>query len=110
FQQLSVPVLGVVENMSYFIADDGKEYDLFGKGGAKSMAAKLNLPFLGEVPISTKLRQNSDSGNPTANFEERDASDRLLRTYPETLRRAVEREVAIAAMKSDAGGPVLKVT
>src|SRR5690606_18243727 len=47
FQQLNVDVLGVVENMSFFIGDDGKEYDIFGRGGAEAMAQRLNLPYLG---------------------------------------------------------------
>ena len=68
FQQLDVAVLGVVENMSYFIGDDGKEYDIFGRGGAEAMARELALPFLGAVPINMDLRANSDAGDPTANF------------------------------------------
>ena len=70
FRQLSIDVLGVVENMSYFIGDDGKEYDIFGKGGAQTMADTMNVNFLGAVPINMQLRANSDAGNPTANFEE----------------------------------------
>ena len=69
FEQLKVPVLGVIENMSYFIGDDGKEYDLFGRGGAAKMAVNLGLPLLGEIPVHMELRANSDAGNPTANFE-----------------------------------------
>jgi ATP-binding protein involved in chromosome partitioning len=69
FQQLDIPVLGVVENMSYFIGDDNKEYDIFGKGGAAAMANKLDLPVLGTVPIHMELRANSDSGTPLKNFE-----------------------------------------
>ncbi len=68
FRQLNVPVLGVVENMSYFIGDDGKEYDIFGRGGAAQMATRLGLPLLGTIPIHMELRVNSDAGNPTANF------------------------------------------
>jgi ATP-binding protein involved in chromosome partitioning len=70
FQQLSIEVLGVVENMSYFIGDDGKEYDIFGRGGAEKMASEMGVPFLGMVPISMALRANSDAGRPTANFTE----------------------------------------
>ena len=70
FRQLEIDVLGVVENMSYFIGDDGKEYDIFGRGGAQTMAEQLGVPFLGAVPINMALRANSDSGDPTANFTE----------------------------------------
>lgn len=70
FGQLQIPVLGVVENMSFFIADDGKEYDIFGRGGAKVMAAEMGIPFLGSIPINMRLRANSDSGRPSANFDD----------------------------------------
>jgi ATP-binding protein involved in chromosome partitioning len=69
FQQLGIEVLGVVENMSYFIGDDGKEYDIFGRGGAERMAQEMGVPFLGMVPINMALRENSDLGDPTANFK-----------------------------------------
>lgn len=68
FRQLEIDVLGVIENMSYFIGDDGKEYDIFGRGGAQVMAQEMGVPFLGAVPINMALRANSDSGDPTANF------------------------------------------
>lgn len=69
FQQLDIQVLGVVENMSYFIGDDGKEYDIFGRGGAQQMAQQMGVPFLGMVPINMALRANSDTGSPLKNFE-----------------------------------------
>lgn len=68
FQQLGIEVLGVVENMSYFVGDDAKVYDLFGRGGARGLAQRLNLPFLGEIPITTSLRISSDEGRPGDNF------------------------------------------
>ncbi len=69
FQQLGIPILGAVENMSHFVGDDGKEYDLFGRGGAQSMAQEMGLPYLGNLPIHMQLRSNCDAGNPTANWE-----------------------------------------
>lgn len=70
FGQLGIPLLGVVENMSYFVGDDGKEYDLFGKGGAEEMAREMELHFLGRLPIHTELRKNSDAGTPLANWKQ----------------------------------------
>src|SRR5699024_8778183 len=64
FEKMEIEVLGVVENMSFFIGDDDKEYDIFGRGGAQQMAGELGLPFLGEVPISMSLRQRCDQGDP----------------------------------------------
>jgi len=69
FQQLGVPVLGIVENMSYFVGPDGTEHDIFGRGGAERAAQNLKLPYLGAIPMFTELRINSDAGKPHANFE-----------------------------------------
>lgn len=79
FQQLNVEILGVVENMSEFIAPDGNRYDIFGRGGAEMMAQRLGLPFLGALPITMSLRVNSDAGDPTANFDESPLADSLNR-------------------------------
>jgi len=68
FQQLGVPVLGVVENMSSFVAPDGQEYDIFGRGGAEAMAQEMALPFIGRLPIYMALRANTDAGTPLANW------------------------------------------
>ena len=105
FQTLGVEVLGVVENMSYFIGDDGKEYDIFGCGGAEQMAQRLGLPFLGAGPIHMELRANSDAGNPTANF----SGPPKLAAALEKLSRRVEDEVALSSMRSG-GGPELRVS
>src|SRR4051812_38786932 len=69
FQQLGAPILGVVENMSYLPLPDGSMHDLFGRGGAERAAHELGVPFLGELPLYTELRVNSDAGTPHANFE-----------------------------------------
>ncbi len=65
FRKVSVPVLGIVENMSYFIAPDtGRRYDIFGHGGARKEAERLGVPFLGEVPLTMDIRETSDAGTP----------------------------------------------
>ena len=64
-RRLQVPLLGLIENMSYFVAPDtGKRYDIFGHGGAQAAAGPLGLPFLGEVPLVMAIRETSDSGRP----------------------------------------------
>jgi ATP-binding protein involved in chromosome partitioning len=69
FRQVNIPVLGMVENMSYFLCpDNGKRYDIFGHGGAKRRAAELDVPFLGEVPINIQIRVNGDAGKIAGNF------------------------------------------
>ncbi len=65
FRKVNVPVLGIVENMSYFSCTKcGERHDIFGHGGAREEAEKLGLPFLGEVPLDKELRLRSDSGQP----------------------------------------------
>ncbi|MEJ0098099.1 MAG: Mrp/NBP35 family ATP-binding protein [Bauldia sp.] len=65
FRRVDVPVLGIVENMSYFIAPDtGARYDIFGHGGARREAERLGVPFLGEVPLVMAIRETSDAGTP----------------------------------------------
>lgn len=64
FQKLNVPMLGIVENMSYFTAPDGTRVEIFGHGGGAAEARRLNAPFLGEVPIFTEIRVGGDAGVP----------------------------------------------
>jgi ATP-binding protein involved in chromosome partitioning len=65
FRRVDVPVLGIIENMSYFLAPDtGKRYDIFGHGGARKEAERLGVPFLGEVPLVMEIRETSDAGTP----------------------------------------------
>jgi ATP-binding protein involved in chromosome partitioning len=65
FDRLQVPVFGIIENMSYFIAPDtGNRYEIFGHGGAKTAAEELGLEFLGEIPLDQATREASDAGMP----------------------------------------------
>lgn len=65
FNKVSVPILGIVENMSTFICPScGERSDIFGHGGAEAEAAKLGVPFLGGVPLHMDIRANSDAGTP----------------------------------------------
>jgi ATP-binding protein involved in chromosome partitioning len=64
FQQLEVPILGIVENMSFLDLPDGTRMDIFGAGGGQGMAENLGAPFLGQVPIDPEVRVGGDSGEP----------------------------------------------
>lgn len=65
FNRVDVPVLGLVENMSYFICTKcGERHDIFGHGGARNEAARIGVPFLGEVPLEMAIRETSDAGTP----------------------------------------------
>ena len=66
FKKVNVPVLGIVENMSYFICDScNKRHEIFSHGGAKKESEKSDITFLGELPIDQNIRIQSDQGNPS---------------------------------------------
>ncbi|MEP0233363.1 MULTISPECIES: iron-sulfur cluster carrier protein ApbC [Roseibium] len=88
FRRVDVPVLGIVENMSYFLCPDcGSRHDIFGHGGARAEAEKLGVPFLGEVPLDMQIRETSDAGTPVV------VSD------PDGAHTAVYREIASRVME-----------
>lgn len=65
FERVNVPVFGIIENMSYFIAPDtGKRYDIFGNGGGRKLSEELKTEFLGEIPIDPRIREGGDLGKP----------------------------------------------
>jgi len=64
FERVNVPILGIVENMSYFITPAGERLEIFGHGGGRAEAARQNIPFLGEVPIFAEIRIGGDKGTP----------------------------------------------
>jgi ATP-binding protein involved in chromosome partitioning len=83
FRRVDVPVLGVVENMSYFLCPHcGKRTDVFSHGGAKAEAERLGVPFLGEVPLEPIIRETSDAGLP------------VVATKPDSPPAAIYREIA----------------
>ena len=97
FENVSVPVLGVVENMAYFTPPDlpDRKYYLFGEGGAQRLAAELDVPVLGAVPIEQAAREAGDAGTPIVLAEPESASARAFvqmaeRTAAEVARRAAE--------------------
>lgn len=80
FRKVEVPVLGIVENMSYFIAPDtGARYDIFGHGGARKEAERIGVPFLGEVPLTIGIRETSDAGTPVVVSEPDSAPTEVYR-------------------------------
>jgi ATP-binding protein involved in chromosome partitioning len=64
FEKVNVPILGIVENMSYFTTPNGERVEIFGHGGGQAEAARRDIPFLGEVPIFTEIREGGDRGVP----------------------------------------------
>ena len=64
FRKVDIPIIGVIENMSYLLLDDGKKEDIFGKDGAKNMSKKEKILFIEEIPLDKEIRESSDKGNP----------------------------------------------
>ncbi|MCZ8041530.1 MAG: Mrp/NBP35 family ATP-binding protein [Beijerinckiaceae bacterium] len=95
FKKVEVPILGIVENMSYFICPEcGTRSDIFAHGGARHEAERLGVPFLGEVPLAMPIRETSDSGRPIV------ASD------PDSAHAKAYLGIARQVMASMAGGAV----
>ena len=83
FRKVNVPVIGIVENMSYFVCTKcGERHEIFGHGGAREEAAKLGVPFLGEVPLDTEVRVRSDRGEP------------VVVSMPDSMHTAIYRNIA----------------
>lgn len=103
FKKVDVPLLGIVENMSYFIAPDtGKRYDIFGHGGARREAERLGVTFLGEVPLEMGIRESSDAGTPVVVSKPDGAEAKIYRDIAGKVWDRVneERGAAAAAVPS----------
>lgn len=87
FQKVNVPILGLVENMSYFTAPDGSRVEIFGHGGGAAEAQRQNTPFLGEVPIFTEIREGGDRGVPVTIGQPAHAAARAFTAVAEALRQ-----------------------
>lgn len=93
FKKVNIPILGVLENMSYFLCPHcGERSDVFAHGGARHEAERLEVPFLGEVPLHMSIRENSDSGRPVVAVE------------PDGAHAAVYKSIAQGVMRSLDGG------
>ena len=94
FNRVNVPVLGVVENMSYFLCPEcGTRSDIFGHGGARHEAERLGVPFLGEVPLHMEIREKSDAGLP------------VVATAPDGPHARIYRDIAARVRDQMVGGP-----
>ena len=98
FEQVNVPVLGVIENMSYFIAPDtGNRYNIFGEGGGQKLADEYGLNFLGQVPLGLEVREGGDRGVPVVVS----APDSTQAVAFRTVAEEVARHGSIEAMKPE---------
>ena len=90
FNKLNVPILGIVENMSYFTAPNGERVEIFGHGGGREEAARQNVPFLGEVPIFTEIREGGDRGMPVVVSAPNHVAGRAFIQIAEMLRTKLD--------------------
>jgi ATP-binding protein involved in chromosome partitioning len=86
FKKVNVPLLGIIENMAYFVAPDtGKRYDIFGVGGAARLAGQIDVPLLGQIPIGVSIREGGDSGRPAVISDAPDAYAEAFRDIARKL-------------------------
>ncbi|MBV8849488.1 MAG: Mrp/NBP35 family ATP-binding protein [Methylobacteriaceae bacterium] len=98
FKQTEVPILGIVENMSYFLCPHcGARTDVFAHGGARHEAERLGVPFLGEVPLDIAIRENSDAGRPVVAVDPDSPQAQAFRAIARKVKASVEGAPARAA-------------
>jgi ATP-binding protein involved in chromosome partitioning len=97
FKKVNVPVLGIVENMSYFQCPQcGTRSDIFGHGGARHEAERLGVPFLGEIPLHMSIRATSDSGTPLVESEPDGPYAAIYRAIGARVREQLQGVIAVA--------------
>ena len=90
FDKVNVPVLGLIENMSYFMSpSDGKRYDIFGSGGGEREARRLRVPLLGQIPIDIATREAGDRGIPVVNEDRQSPVSTEFKRIAEGLRKVL---------------------
>ena len=87
FKKVNVPILGIVENMSYLITPTGDRMEIFGHGGGKEEAARQKIPFLGEIPLFTEIRVGGDRGRPIVAATPKHAASRVFLQMAATLQK-----------------------
>jgi ATP-binding protein involved in chromosome partitioning len=90
FEKVNVPILGIVENMSWFTAPNGDRVEIFGHGGGRAEAERKKVPFLGEIPIYLKIREGGDAGLPVVAADPQSPAAQPFVRLAETLRKALK--------------------
>ena len=103
FRKVNVPVLGIVENMSYFVCPDcGSRHDIFGHGGARKEAERIGVPFLGEVPLEMEIREKSDAGTPVVVADPESVHAKIYRDIAAKVLERMRQEQAMSTRKAPA--------
>jgi ATP-binding protein involved in chromosome partitioning len=92
FQKVNVPILGIIENMSYFTTPTGDRVEIFGHGGGQGEAKRQNVPFLGEEPLFTEIREAGDRGIPLAASAPETPAGKAFMEIAKSLHRQLERK------------------
>ncbi len=92
FEKLNIPVIGIVENMSYLDVPGAEAVDIFGRGGGKAMADKFKVPFLGEIPIDPEIRKGGDSGFPIMESNPECVASRAFASIADKVLEHVEKD------------------
>jgi ATP-binding protein involved in chromosome partitioning len=100
FRQLRVPLMGVIENMSYLELPDGKRMEVFGRGGGQVLAKEFNVPFLGQIPMESEVRASSDTGKPIVHSHPESPAAKALRVIAGDL--SLRASIAALATQSQA--------
>ena len=104
FDKVMIPIVGLVENMSYFICDGcNKEHDIFSRGGARQAAERFQIPFLGEIPITPALRLGGDEGVPIL---VQDPQSPVSKSFLEIAAKLAG-QLSIASERANKGGPTI---
>jgi len=90
FQKVNVPILGIVENMSYYTTPSGERVEIFGHGGGRTEAQRQNVSFLGEVPLFTEIREGGDRGVPIVVATPAAPAGKVFIKVAETLREKLQ--------------------
>ena len=89
YEKTGVKILGLIDNMSFFKADDGKEYKIFGEGGVKKTAREFNKEFLGHLPLNQDLRISADKGIPLTHSQPNHEVSLLFKNIAEKVKRSL---------------------
>jgi len=85
FKKVNIPIVGMIENMSYFQTPNGDRFEIFDYGGVKKEAYKNNIKFLGEIPIDIEVRKNSDNGIPICIDNPQNTVSQIYNTIAKTV-------------------------
>ncbi|MCC0041059.1 MAG: Mrp/NBP35 family ATP-binding protein [Rhodobiaceae bacterium] len=103
FRRVDVPILGIIENMSYFLCPScGERSDIFGNGGARAEAEKIGVPFLGEVPLHMDIREKSDAGRPPVVSDPSGPHAKIFKEIAEIVWSEILEESALGARAAPA--------